>query len=496
MNLRRKRTDDTGATLMLVLIIITVVAVVGTAVLSLADTNVRATVALRDQSGAAYSGDGAAQIAVNALRKSTFANETSSKCFGSGATSSDTLPLPGFYPGTNGQQGSAASSAAVTCTPQAGTGAQGSPVIINQSNRPGQAIYTHSTLDFGDAASETDYVRGSVSAVGGITVKGNLAVTGTGSTLTTSGACPPASSRNIPCTSPATGADPPGLTAPSKPAAAAAPVCPTNKNGPEVFTPGTYNTLPELYLSVVCSKGPGWLYFKPGLYFFDNIGTWTIGGTTLVAGTLDLGRDGTGAGGTTVSPASTMVAPAVPGACVNPIKTQAAVGVQLVMSGSSAMVFNGSETEFCASYSMTSIPTVMYALPTSTGTVISTKSGSKPDFFFQGFVYAPQANINLSVNNASQPFMNFGVVANTLHLGGNPSITCVGCPFINLPDNSPGFGTTSTIVNLSVYVCPGASTCSSSGHLQMTARVLIYDSTGSPVAGARQMKILSWSQQR
>ena len=81
--------DDTGATLVLALILITVVALVIGALLSFADTSVRVTVALRSQAAAIYGSDGAAQAAITALRRSPFNNDTSSatypKCFGAGA---------------------------------------------------------------------------------------------------------------------------------------------------------------------------------------------------------------------------------------------------------------------------------------------------------------------------------------------------------------------------------------------------------------------------
>ena len=77
-----------------------------------------------------------------------------------------------------------------------------------------------------------------------------------------------------------------------------------------------------------------------------------------------------------------------------------------------------------ASYSQSGIPTVVQGLPSATGLAISTKNGSKPVFFFEGFVYAPASNMDLSFNNNSQPFMNFGVVAHSLHFGANTSIRC------------------------------------------------------------------------
>src|SRR5207248_2325581 len=102
-----RRGGDSGATLVIVLLLVTVIALVTGAVLTQVDTSVRTTVAMRDQAGAAYDGDAAAQVAVNQLRRSTFNNGTGSQCFGA----SGTLALPAFYPATNGQTGTAASSA-------------------------------------------------------------------------------------------------------------------------------------------------------------------------------------------------------------------------------------------------------------------------------------------------------------------------------------------------------------------------------------------------
>jgi len=69
---------------------------------------------------------------------------------------------------------------------------------------------------------------------------------------------------------------------------------------------------------------------------------------------------------------------------------------------------------------------------------------------------------------------------------------------IELPDNSPGFGFETTIVQLKVYLCPGrASGCTSSnGELSLTARVRMFDQTGVPGPPHRQMSVLSWSHTR
>src|SRR5690606_37614332 len=99
--LRRVRAagEDRGATLLLALIFITVISVAVVGMLTLAFANLRATTALREQAAAAAAADGAAQVAINALRRGDFA------CPGEPAT----LAVPPAPDGTI--------SAAVQCTP-------------------------------------------------------------------------------------------------------------------------------------------------------------------------------------------------------------------------------------------------------------------------------------------------------------------------------------------------------------------------------------------
>jgi hypothetical protein len=496
-----------------VLIIITVIAVVSGVVLAQADTSVRATVALRDQSGSAYNGDGAAQVAINTLRKSTFNNDTSSatfpKCFGSSATS-DTLTLSNFYPASNGQSGSGAGSAAVACTPEAGTGAQGAPVPISSANKPGQAILTLGTSgETGQTYGQSNkpiYIHGAITSNSTIdSSQAQLNVTG-GVPIKAIGTCTgPITPACTAFTTPVADPNYPAPTdAPAPPASL--PAC-NNKNKIAEFLPGLYTTA-DTFNNCLAS----WLYFDPGTYYFD-----------FTTGSHIMTLNQTAVGGT-LTGAKTDTAPAVPNACVNPINSQAAVGVELVFGGDSQLAYaKGVQAEFCATYHKLAIPTVLYGYSASatranivngaytfhvqSGCVITVGgcdlvsdggNGTKPTFFFEGFVYAPKASVNIAVNNTTQPYFNFGLVTRKLGFTTTGSAcTPPACPpFISLPDDSPGYGTAGTIVNLKVYVCPGVSTCSSSGHLQLTARVLIYDSTGTPVAGARQMKVLSWSNQR
>jgi hypothetical protein len=96
------------------------------------------------------------------------------------------------------------------------------------------------------------------------------------------------------------------------------------------------------------------------------------------------------------------------------------------------------------------------------------------------------------LNNITQQVLRFGVIARSLSVKETGSISYNG-PVIEIPDNSPGLGIGSTIIYLTVYDCPGAATCSASGRLRLRSRVLVFDPTGTPVAGSRTMNIQSWA---
>jgi hypothetical protein len=126
---------------------------------------------------------------------------------------------------------------------------------------------------------------------------------------------------------------------------------------------------------------------------------------------------------------------------------------------------------------------------------ISTDTSYAGRFYIQGTTYMPLAHIDLTLNNPTAQVLRFGVVARSLSIKETGSISYNG-PVIEIPDNSPGLGIGSTIIYLTVYDCPGVSTCSSSGRLRLRSRVLVFDPTGTPVAGSRTMNIQSWAVQR
>jgi hypothetical protein len=377
---RRRRTirdDDTGSVLVMSLVIVTVVALVVGGLLSYAEANVKATVALRSQAAAAATADGAAQAALNELRQSVYNNDlgsaTYSKCFGAdnptGTTEGDdVLALSNLIPGSTG---AAANSAAVRCTPDPSTGASGDTVPITTSNKPGNAIFTTST----NAAENGLEVKALNAALpfnvhGGIISKSNIAVTDgalkstvdvraqTGCTGTITSTPPPVcvgatASLPNPVYSPEITAVPTYRTVPTS--------CPA---GVATFEPGYYidaSALSNFMDSSSPCKNSVW-WFKPGTYYFDfqNSGShqWQVKTGQLLAGTPV-----NGAGIPIAAPSKPI---SVPGACDNPIHSETAVGVQFVFGGDSQFqVVGTADAEICGSYHTDRPPLAVFGLQTS-----------------------------------------------------------------------------------------------------------------------------------
>jgi hypothetical protein len=374
MNRRMNRRDDSGAALILVLIVITVASLGVAALLSFSDTSIRTTVGLRVQGANAYDADGAADAAINTLRGNAYNNNTSSltypKCFGNGATS-DTLVLPNFYPGTTG---SAQASAAVKCSPDPISGAAGGLVVIGPANKPGNAILTLGTdplehgIDVKALNGSTPFtVHGSVISNSNIVVtngslNSNAAVkahTGCSGTINSV----PAAVCNAPIVAdpnyqfePAYGS--PANTVPTY-RTVPAPISANCPGKVMTFLPGYYDDAAAL-TNVMSGGGSNpcqgsvW-WFKPGIYYFDfhNSGSqnpllsgsdqWIVGDGQLIAGTP------TNAAGTVLSQPNSPST--VPGACQNPITSQAAQGVQFIFGGDSQFQVSGTaDAEICATY--------------------------------------------------------------------------------------------------------------------------------------------------
>jgi hypothetical protein len=384
----------------MVLIIVTVVGLGGAALLSLSDSSVRTTIALRDEGAEAYAADGAAQLAVNSLSTgkgftagSLFRNANNTTCFGPNTTSG-TLNLPGFYPGAMGRNGTAPSSASVTCTPDPATGVNATVVPITSANRPAQAIMalgqvasedginvkplsgTPFAVDTVKSNSTIKVVSGSMQSTGAVTAK--TVCTGT---ITPSPSC----NTNTNLVDPGYAADttvvPPYQPVPADVAAS----CP---GGVVTFSPGYYDdakALTTLMDSTGACTGSTW-WFTPGTYYFDfhnNLldtdvyrgavtasggaaDQWGILSGNLVAGTP------TNSNGTVI--ASPGAAPVMPGSCQSPTRSTSNAGVQFIFGGDSQLALGGAaDAEICGTYSATKPPIGVYGVKTgaSTQTVLT-----------------------------------------------------------------------------------------------------------------------------
>lgn len=404
--LRRVR-DDSGAILIIAIAVITVVALVVGALLTRGDGSLRASVKLRQVAGTTYAADGAAQLAINALRTGyhkgnqegaswAYTNQdiptgpggVPEGCFGWDALNAPDpdLALPGFYPASksSSQQDT---SAYVRCRAEDDTGAQGPPVRINDDNKPGNAILTLSTdaaehgFTFKSNGSDAAFrVKGGIWSNSDINRDNNGILASTESIRAQTG-CTPASAMSAPivdCSS-AAAPDPDYKSDPDiadggagsgvVPALQTPPAsCPNN--GSITLQPGYYDDVSKLN-ALTDTNQACFLHFQPGSYYFDfhNDGgisdplydpdiagatgnTWIIGSRkTIVAGTLT--ADTT-----------------VPGRCVNPIDDENAQGVQFIFGGTSRMWVNASghstSVEICGTYQATRPPIAIYGLKSGT----------------------------------------------------------------------------------------------------------------------------------
>jgi hypothetical protein len=539
---RLARSDDSGATLVLALIFITVVSVVIAAVLSFVDTSMRTTIAVRDEAAKAAAADAAAQIAINAIRKSGYVSGGAGSC-------QDQIPsssLNGFY-----TQGGTTYSAAVTCltdTDDSTGGGVGPP--ITSSNRPGQAIltlgqgtdggfeaYTGGGGDEikvkGDILSNSSITSqksltgyNNIKAVGACTaLSGGIMTSATGSLTTT----PPGPKCNLgagavvqdPGIANPSGYAPPsiaGLTVQS------VPNC-TGHDGAQVFRfePGIYTDLPGLKALTSTSRSNrcqgSTLWFTPGTYFFNLGGTWPIDTGYVVGGTP---KDNA-----TEPP----LTPGMPGSCMAPIPPDQNTtlppppwtrppdngGVELVLGGTTRISLGHGHIELCASYDSSKPPIALYGLKSAVGTVpaepdrICAEVGGKdtnnsdscaviysdnsPDseFYVQGTTYMPKAWVGVHINNDSGQVFRYGIIVRRLLIAATGS-AYLDDPVIEVPD-LVNAGPSLTVLYLGIDVCAGA-TCPLRVRPDLEVKVGIKDPSGTPVPGQRQVTVYSWSVQR
>lgn len=514
---RVARSDDSGVSLILALIFVTVVAVVIAATLSFVDTNMRGTIAVRSEAAQAAAADGAAQIAVNNIRRSTYSVSTGACTPFTGG--SDTLSLPNFYQAIQGSN----YSASVQCTVDTNdSSAGGGGVPITSANRPGNAILSLGTSSSEDGVNlnangskNSIIVHGNIFSNSNIVADKNPGMT-TNATVTARTTCTGAIAANPKICNFGNGAnsagdDPNYAPPPAAPATAqTVPSC----NGTKVrkLSPGLYNNLTALN-NLTNSGCNATFWFQPGIYYFNYSGVWTLGSGYVVGGTAMPGQVADG------------VVPNMPGSCETPIPPDPVppggwinpgpgAGVEFVFGGTSQLALNKGAMELCGSYSTTAPPLAVYGLKAADGipaengciTVIpwTSKSGCslitsdnspRSQMFIQGTTYVPAAAVDINLNNATGQVFRYGIIARHVGVTATGSANLSG-PVIEVPDDTSGGGATRTVVYLAVYVCPGATACGTSGTAQLKVKVGIIDPTGSAVSGARQITVYDWSVQR
>lgn len=366
---RRRASDDTGASLILALVLVTFLGLVIGALLSYSSASVRATAATDGRAVRTYDAGGALQTAINHIRTGSFNNDAGTAC--------PDLTVPG----------SDGTPSTVTCTAAAGTGAGSERVPITSANRPGQAVLTVGTNSgepgIAQQSGTAFRVQGKVFSAGTVT-------TGTGtlesidSKVTARGTC----------TGTVVSRDARGNVVPSTCSAPAASI-PADPNYGRSTAGLTYRTLPPCTTGSTVEFSPGYYDDAVGLSdMMDGVGP-CAGKTFLFrSATSGIGNyyfdfhNGEGPGlpagsrvWTVDDPNAAVVAgtprgwtpdastPVVPGACVSPLTATANNGVQFVFGGDSRLSVQAGSVELCGQYSATAPPIALYGVKTGADTV-------------------------------------------------------------------------------------------------------------------------------
>ncbi|HEX9334367.1 MAG TPA: hypothetical protein VF892_00725 [Pseudonocardiaceae bacterium] len=120
----------------------------------------------------------------------------------------------------------------------------------------------------------------------------------------------------------------------------------------------------------------------------------------------------------------------------------------------------------------------------STCALVTSVNNSGNQFYVQGTTYAPNAVLDITLNNATEQIFRFGVISRSLWVKETGSFSYTGT-VIEVPDDSPGFV-------FSVFLT--ATATGPDGSSTVSARVAYVDADPSiPSPGHRQVSVLSWS---
>jgi hypothetical protein len=492
MRVRKRVSDDGGAALIIALLIVTTMALVIAGMLAFSDTSVRTTVKLRDQAAAAYAADGAAKIAIDALKKNGFNNDVGQKCFGS----SNALPLSDIgYTASDGHT----LSTSVVCDTDAQSG-KSAPFHLKA---PATAILTLGPAPSGLTVSvqggRTTQVKGRIFSRSSITVNGILSDTNSSVYYTTTCTGTVMSSSTPPCTlaTPATtsqyGQDPNYTLAAGSVAAGTIPTACVTGSGVAEFYPGLYTNgaaltnckAKILHFNPAVGGGNGIYYFS-----FGSVAGNQWNPTQVIIG------------GTVTQPLNPNSLPTTDGNCYDPVQQAGHDGVEFVFGGQSQ--FNPTKSgsgntalvEICGTRDPTNAqpPIAVYGLKSDIkdglGNVVvpaqpigtqlmTTTNGDKPAVFIRGTSYVPNAAMTLYVNNDSRQIFNFGVIARNLVLSVNPQSGGTYLIYTDDVDVASTDVPSDMLLRVSV-----------DGKLRLIVRASI------PQAAPRQVSVLSWAVQR
>lgn len=524
---------DRGASLIFALLFITVVAVVIAAVIGLADTNLRATTALRQQAEQVAAADGAAKVVIEQLRASGFSGG-GDPCFEDGTGQ---RVLSGFYHTDSGE----AYSTRVECTWDSQTSFSPSPTgggyaVLTLGTAAADGINMqangHARVGIaGDVGSMTTLVAKNEELV----ITGNLSSKGVGTPPT--GGCQVQGSSTgiwVGRTTPNPAIDPP-INPATYPGCQQVPVydtyslpasLPTSVGQPNVtwptacasilrFNPGVYPAAALNALNgMLATKGgkpakcgdngtgnsPAITLFDfaPGSYWFDFTGVWNTSFATTVAGTEN-------------RPTSAPAAADLETACPSPFTPAANgnTGVLFVFGNQAQWTITGdAKLAICGPKSVSdTVPSIVTwglhdnvvvggttlvhaqngCVTSLSCPVIQTSQSGDHGFYIYGLNYQPDAWFDLNLHDQTYPqFFIGGIRARRVSLFA-PANSNLPDPLSSGPHAAPG--QERTVVYLTIYVCPGASGCGAGGALRLRARVGF---TGDD----RDVVVYSWSDER
>lgn len=503
------RGDERGAALIYALLFVTVIAIAVAAVLTLADTNLRTTRAMRQQAAQAAAADGAAQVAINALRQGTYAG--AGDCFG--PSGGGTMELPSFYP----QQDGPALSTRVECVYDSNYSEQAAPSLGYALIGLSQPGGNEDTLNLQANNGGPVRIAGDVGANGNIvSVHASLQIDGALDAALCNplpASLPDANGTDIvvtgtvTCDGSVTVSDPnldlpPGAT-PTP--AQIVPACP-NGTAKITFQPGVYTDRTALNNLWGGSCDAQVFDFRPGIYWFDFSGAWELDEGVTVAGSA------------APLPNTAAAIGDLEQACPSPLTTNDPnAGVVFIFGGEARLLITGSaQVALCGKRLYEDQPPIVtYGLKTAVGSVPAqtgcvtlftgndsskcpvirtiTNGSTDIDVYIHGVNYQPLAWIELDIRNSTKLYFRGGVVARRVTMFA-PASAEVPTPISSGPGNGAA-GQSRTVVYLAVYVCP-ASSCSSGGSLQLKVKAGFTDANGTPQAGRREVTVYSWSVQR